>query len=69
MRTLCYVYAILSLDAYKTLFGEDDIDLHRLNNTRSKVLFKTFTEEPRLKGLPLYSKSQIKKILTMSEWN
>lgn len=68
MRKLCYVYAIMPIDDYKHKFGSSEMNDVRLNKARTKVLMKTFKEEPRLVGYPLYSKEQIKKILGTSEW-
>lgn len=68
MRKLEYVYAIMPIDHYKNKFGSSNINDVRSNKAGTKVLIKTFKEEPKLIGYPLYSKEQIKKIIGTSEW-
>ena len=62
MRSLSYVYAILDIDKYNKLFNYRYTQDIRYNHDKSKVLLKTFKEEPKLVGVPLYSKENIKNI-------
>lgn len=68
MRSLSYVYAILDIDKYNKLFNYRYTQDIRYNHDKSKVLLKTYKEEPKLVGVPLYSKEHIKKILSTNEW-
>jgi hypothetical protein len=63
-----FVYAIVDTSFLAKL---DNIDINhlRFNKHKTKCIIKSYTEIPKLSGFPLYSKSQIKKILLNDdEW-
>lgn len=68
MRSLSYIYAILDIHKYNQIFNYHYSENLRFNNDKTKVLFKTYKEEPKLIGIPLYSKENIKIILNTREW-
>lgn len=65
---LLYVYAIVEASEFDTLLPGQSRSQYRFNKDRTKFVYKTFKEEPRLIGYSLYDKDQIKKILATNDW-
>jgi hypothetical protein len=62
-----FVYAIVDVSFLATLDNIESNHL-RFNKHKTKCIIKSYTEIPKLTGVPLYSKSQIKKLLFNDEW-
>lgn len=61
-----YIYAIVNSDMLKVLqLYSQNV---RFNKDKTKFLFKTYKEEPRLINVPFYTKTKIKEILGKEEW-
>lgn len=69
MKTLEYTYAILNVDFFekctKSKFANKTF---RYNNDKTKVLVSFVNENHEIINCPLYSRRNIKKILTNPEW-
>nr|QOI90487.1 hypothetical protein HWQ62_00351 [Pyramimonas orientalis virus] len=66
MRQTKFIYAIVEkhmLDILK--IKEESV---RYNKDKTKFIFKTYKEEPKLANVSLYSKDRIKQILKTDEW-
>lgn len=66
MRKTVFIYAILDSSYIQTL--SLNRETLRFNVDKSKFLFKTYKEEPRLVNVPFYPKKYIKNLLSTKEW-
>lgn len=65
---LSYVYSVVDAVKFDELLPGESRSSYRFNNDGTKFIYKTFREESRLVGYPLYNKVQIKRILGRPEW-
>lgn len=65
---LTYVYAVVDASKFEELFPEENRAKYRFNNDGTKLIYKTYKEDPRLMGYSLYNNSQIKRVLKCPEW-
>ena len=65
---LSYVYSVVDAVKFDELLPGESRSRYRFNNDGTKFIYKTFREESRLAGYPLYNKAQIKRVLVRPEW-
>lgn len=68
MRKQVFVYAVVSASRFDDLYPGQDRSSFRFSTDKSKFIFKTFKEDNRLVGIPLYSKDNIKRVLSLPDW-
>lgn len=68
MRKQVFVYAVVNASRFDELLPGQDRKSFRFSTDKSKFIFKTFTEDNRLVGVPLYSKENIKRVLSLPQW-
>jgi len=66
MRKTVFIYAIVDSSYIQTLsLNREKL---RFNVDKTKFIFKTYKEEPRLVSVPFYTKKHIKNLLLTKEW-
>lgn len=68
MRKQVFVYAVVNASKFEELYPGQDRSSFRFSTDKSKFIFKTFKEDNRLVGIPLYSKENIKRVLSLPAW-
>ena len=66
MRKTVFIYAILDSSYIQTLSLNGET--LRFNVDKSKFIFKTYKEEPKLVNVPFYPKKYIKDLMLTKEW-
>ena len=67
MRKTIFIYAILDSSYIQTLSLNRET-LLCFNVDKTKFLFKTYKEEPKLVNVPFYPKRYIKDLMLTKEW-